>query len=255
VTGPAAPAGPASLGPLELRGTICGLLGFAATEEQVLLARTLATEQGDPANWAAAPLVAHTTEFKEQQVQRLDAVRQHREPRAFAEIEHSSPEVYDAYSVTPANAARASWHATGALLDRLSDLTDDDLENASRHSWLRGRHLWLQIVVRGFWHPTGHLAEYYLGHAQPERAIDLAVRGVATAAALNAPDMAQGMASYTLACVQARADEPEAAVMSLTAAAFRNPDVLANAADDPDLASLRDSGMLEGLLSRPAQRP
>lgn len=46
--------------------------------------------------------------------------------------------------------------------------------------------LWLQIVVRGFWHPTVHLGDYYLAHGQAERAIALHVHALATARYLRA---------------------------------------------------------------------
>jgi hypothetical protein len=40
----------------ELRGSIIGLLGFAATEEQMLLATSPTAERGSPRCWAARPL-------------------------------------------------------------------------------------------------------------------------------------------------------------------------------------------------------
>jgi len=138
---------------------------------------------------------------------------------------------------------------TGELIDGLNAVGDDDLRDPSRHPWLRGRQLWLQIIVRGFWHPAGHLGEYYLGHAQPNRAVALATHAVATASYLGAPDPARGMASYNLACAQARASRPDEAAAVLREAIRLNPDVRANARRDPDLALLRDGGQLEAVLS------
>jgi len=78
----------------QLKSAIIGLLGFAATEEQVLLAGSRAAETGSPQRWAAPPVVAHNTEFKAQQVQRLWAIGQSRVPPDFAEVDHASSEVY-----------------------------------------------------------------------------------------------------------------------------------------------------------------
>ena len=64
---------------------------------------------------------------------------------------------------------------------------DDDLVDPSRHHWLHGRPLWLQIVVRGFCHPTGHVADYYLGHSRPGRAVALQQHMLATTRYLGAP--------------------------------------------------------------------
>ena len=52
----------------QLKSAIIGLVGFAATEEQVLLAGSPADETGSPKNWAALFVVAHNAEFKAQQV-------------------------------------------------------------------------------------------------------------------------------------------------------------------------------------------
>ena len=189
----------------ELRGAIIGLLGFAAAEEQMLLAAAPAGEQGDPACWAALPVIAHNTEFKRQQVQRLRAVRLGEMPPEFPEVDHASAETYRGYAARPADeVAEDSRRAAAELADGLNTVSDDDLRDPSRHPWLRGRQLWLQVIVRGFWHPTGHLGGYYLAHAQPDRALALAMRAVATADSLGAPGPARGMASDNLACAQAR---------------------------------------------------
>ena len=145
--------------------------------------------------------------------------------------------------------------------------------------------LWLQIVVRGFWHPTGHLGDYYLAHGQPGRAVALQAQGLAMARYLGAPAPAAdedcstartwlngdavanrrprllaprhsvtttatdaaGMAGYSLACAQAQAGQPEQAARTLAEAIEANPDLRANASRDPDLRSLRESGRLEAI--------
>jgi hypothetical protein len=68
------------------------------------------------------------------------------------------------------------------------------------------------------------------------------------AAYLSAPDPAQGMASYSLACAYARAGRQDDAADVLTLAVALNPDVRANAARDADLRPLRDDGRLTALL-------
>lgn len=233
-----------------LRAPIIGLIGFAAAEEQMLLAESPAGEAGGPERWAAAPLVAHNTEFKHQQVQRLEAIRAGQDPPQFSEIDHTSAEVYRGYATRPAvQVARQSREVTGLLVDGLAAAGDEDLSDPSRHAWLRGRQLWLQIVVRGFWHPAGHIGEYYLGHSRPDRAVALAAHGVLTASYLGAADPARGMACYNLACAQARAGRPDEAAAALRQAVTLNPDVRVNAARDCDLQVLRGGGRLEALIA------
>jgi hypothetical protein len=234
----------------QLRAALAGLLGFAAAREQILLAAAPAGETGTADCWAAVPLVAHIAEFRQQQVRRLAAIQGREVPPEFGEVDHRSATTYQGYAGQPAAAAAAAgWRTAGDLIGGLAAAADDDLLDPARNPWLRGRQLWLQVVVRGFWHPLGHLGEYYLAHGQPDLAVSLADEAVAAAGSLGAPAPARGMASYNLACAQAGAGQPEAAVDTLTEAVTLNPDVRANAARDPDLAGLRDSGRLAALLA------
>jgi hypothetical protein len=235
----------------QLRSAIIGLLSFARVEEELLLSAGpgVAEEQGSPGCWAAVPLVAHNTEFKSQQVQRLTAVHRGAAPPTFSEIDHRSPDVYRRYSQQPADhVARDSREVTAALIDGFSATSDDDLLDPARNRWLEGRQLWMQIIVRGFWHPTGHLGDYYLDHAQPDRARDLQVHAVATASYLHAPAPVRGMAYYNLACAQARSELPADALTTLREAVELNSALRANASRDADLAVLRDAGQLAALL-------
>ncbi len=243
---------------VHLRTVIVGLLGFAAAEEEMLLLADSAGGSaggfagdlaGSPERWGAVPLLAHNAEFKAQQCERIRAVLSGRVPPAYAEIDHASPAVYAAYAARPlrdvVDGLRA---ATAELADGVRALADEDLLDPSRHPWLRGRTLWLQVIVRGFWHPTGHIADYYARHGQPERAVALQSHAVATARYLDVPDQAAGMAAYGLACAQTVSGQPAAAARTLATAIRLNPDVRANASHDPDLAPLRDSGQLAEIL-------
>lgn len=240
----------------QLRMAIIGLIGFAAVEEELLLAGTprAAAEHGGPGCWAAVPLVAHNTEFKFQQVRRLEAIRLGGTPPEFGEVDHGSDDVYRRYREQGADSvARTSREVTAALIDGLSAISDDDLLDPSRHPWLRGRQLGLQVIVRGFWHPTGHIGEYYSGHGQPDRAAALQAQAVAVTSYLNAPDPARGMAYFNLACAQAQTMHSQDALGHLRQAIELNPDLRANASTDPDLAVLRDSGQLDTVLAMEPQ--
>src|SRR5215471_3379925 len=107
------------------------------------------------------------------------------------------------------------------------------------------RQLWLQVVVRGFWHPSGHLADYYLAHGQPERAVALAAHGLATSTYLRAPGQARGMAAYNLACALAMAGRLGEAAASVVETVSLNPGLRAKIGTEPDLAALRNGGYLD----------
>lgn len=239
-----------------LRAAVTGLIGLAAAAEQVLLAEAgLASGElpGGPQLWAAVPVVAHNTEFRRQQVQRLRAIRCGQAPPQFAEVDHQSPDLYAELAAQPADAVgRDSWRVAGDLAEEMRLVSEADLVEPARNAWLRGRLLWLQVVVRGFWHPAGHLGEYYLRHDRPDRAVALAEHAVATAEYLGVPAAARGMAAYNLACAQAGAGFLAEAAEALTAAVALNPDVRDNALRDGDLAALRARGGLSVLSDSPS---
>jgi hypothetical protein len=239
---------------LSLRRAVTGLLSFAAAEEQALLAAAGFAEPGEdpggPDHWAAVPLVAHNNQFKDQQAERLRAVLAGQVPPAFGEIDHASAEVYAGYRAQPfAQVLRECRLVTAELIDRTWALPEEDLLDPGRHPWLNGRMLWLQIVVRGFWHPTGHVGDYYLGHGSPGRAVDMQAHAVATARYLGAPAPAVAMAEYSLACALARVGRSDEAAATLARAISANTDLRANASRDPDLAVLRSGGALDALLT------
>jgi len=231
-----------------LRAAVAGLLSFAAAEEQALLAATADGEEGSPDNWAAAPLVAHNNQFKAQQAERIRALRSGQTPPSFAEVDHASAEVYGGYCALAAgDVLRECRSVSAELIDGTWALADGDLLDPARNPWLNGRKLWLQVIVRGFWHPTGHLGDYYLGHGRPDRAIALQEHALATARYLGAPAPAAGLGGYSLACALARAGQPEEAAPVLAEAIGANPDLLVNAGRDPDLAAVREEGLVDAL--------
>jgi hypothetical protein len=236
----------------QLRVVVAGLIAFAAAEEEMLLAAAASdiVDSGSERRWSAVPTVAHNTEFKAQQAQRITAVLTGCAPPTFDEIDHTSPAAYGRYAAPTAVAvARESRQVTASLLDGVRALTDDDLVDPSRHPWLNGRSLWVQLIVRGFWHPTGHVADYYLRHRQQGRAVALQEHTLATTRYLDAPNQVAGMAAYSLACAQAASGRTRDAARTLAEAITLNPDVRANASRDPDLESLRGSGQLSAILS------
>jgi hypothetical protein len=233
-----------------LRRAIAGLIGLAAAEEQRLAATAGPAESGSAECWAALPVIAHNTEFRQQQVTRLRAVRAGSTPPEFAEADHESAELYAELTARPpAAVAAAGWTSAGDLLTELMQARDDDLIDPARNPWLRGRQLWLQIIVRGFWHPAGHLGEYYARHGQAGQAVALAEHAVAATRYLGAPAQACGMASYNLACAYTAAGRLDSAAATVEAAVALNADLRANAARDPDLAPVRDSGLLAAAAS------
>lgn len=233
-----------------LRTAIVGLLRSAVMEEELLLVATSRREDAGSAEcWAALPTIAHNTMFKRQQVIRLQAVLAHEVPPNFVEIEHQSEQVYREYAAGSAETvAEESRRAVDDLVDALLSISDEDLMEPARHPWLRGRGLWLQTIVRGFWHPMGHTGDWYVAHEMQEHGVALRRHAVATAQYLNAPNPSQGMAWFSLACTCATVGTTDAAIEALGHASELNSDLRERIATEPDLAPLRNDRRVAALI-------
>ncbi|MGH7642085.1 MAG: TPR end-of-group domain-containing protein [Candidatus Dormibacteria bacterium] len=226
-----------------LRESIAAMVQLVTGAEECAMLATRAEDQeraSGPEAWSISALVAHNSEFRSQQVTRLGAVIDRSTPPNFSEIDHTSLEVYARFSALTADQVLAGCRSTTTeLVQLLWQLTDEDLTDPARNPWLRGRPLWLQVVARGFWHPSGHLGEYWLSRGLPEKAVRLHAAGVALAEAVQLPGAALGMARYSLACAKSRTGHCEEALAEIVQAINGNPDLAQNAARDPDLEPVR----------------
>jgi hypothetical protein len=231
-----------------LRASIAGLLWLAAGEEALLLEQAPDDEPGDPDCWSASATVAHISESRAQHATQLRCVHRGIAPPEYPHVDCTAPDVYASFADTPrAEAFERSRTSTLSLLDEFHAVADEDLLDPLRQSWLHGRQLWLQIVVRGFWQPLGHISEYYLRHWQAERGLALHKHAVDTARYLSAPRPAQGMAHYGLACAWAVCGEHAEALSELGEAVNLNPDLRQAGGHDTGLGPLR-SGRFDAAL-------
>lgn len=228
-----------------LRRALVGLIRHSCGEEEQIILAADGGEQGSPEQWAAHAIVAHNTEFKRQQVERLRCVARRASPPTFPETDHRSAEDYANCAGRDRAEVRAESCRVGEdLIEAIDRVTDEDLCDPGRNPWLAGRQLWLQVVVRGFWHPMGHVGEYHLQRRGVASAVALQQWCVASAEHLRAPVAALGMARYNLGCAQAWAEMLPEAAASIRVATALNGDLGAKSLDDPDLEPLRAAGLL-----------
>jgi len=223
---------------------LSALLGCVHACERALLAGLPDPEldAGDPLHWSPRAVLAHNSDFRREQVTRLRAAAGGFEPPTFGQVDHRDPDVYRACHERP-------WPAILAAVDQ--DLADmiaaldavaaADLADSTRLPWMHGRPLWAQVLVRGVWHPLGHLATCLVEAGRPDQAAAAveAIIGAARALAIPAAPGGVAFGVYTLAAVRALAGERAEALRLLRAALADDPALAANAARDPDFDGLR----------------
>jgi hypothetical protein len=230
-----------------LKARLSAILGYAQACEQTLLADLPAAERdapGSPERWSAHALLAHNADFRREQVLRLRAVAASADPPDFPQVDHRDPAVYARCAARPGEAVQAELATVVPdLVAALDAVGDDQLGDPSLFPWTGGRQLWAQVLVRGVWHPIGHLADYLVDHGRPEQsfaAIDGVVR-VARALRLPARPGGVALGVYVSAAVRARAGEREPALGLLRAALADDPALAEKAARDGDFDELRRS--------------
>ena len=227
-----------------LRSSVIALLAYARDQEESFLRDLTAAERdlvGGPDHPAAKVLLAHITEFKRQQVQKVAAAASGESPPRLEAVEPSDPVEYARLALrywqqVEIEAARV-FSALAAEVERLSD---EELRDPHRFPWLNGRPLCRQVLGRGLWHPLTHLSDYDLARgekARPARRHEMLAALVDRLAFV--PVSGDGMSCYNLACAFAEAGEHDKALALVEAAIRTDPKYADYARDDPDLAPLR----------------
>lgn len=137
-----------------------GLAAFAGAEDEVLLDAAPIAEDANAQLWSAAALPAHLTGFGQQQLQRPEAAAERRVPPELGEIDHGSEVPWRAYGSRPAGEMLAeSRHATRRLVEQVAEPRRRTCP-VPPQTLARGPAALARVVVRGFWHPTGHIASH-----------------------------------------------------------------------------------------------
>jgi tetratricopeptide (TPR) repeat protein len=103
------------------------------------------------------------------------------------------------------------------------------------------------ILRNSYLHPRIHLSDHLLERGESTRSLRLAEETVTELRAAQAPVRVLGAAIYNQAAVCARQDRGDEAVALLDEALQMRPDLKADAAQDPALASLRETARFRAL--------
>jgi hypothetical protein len=103
------------------------------------------------------------------------------------------------------------------------------------------------ILRNSYLHPRMHLGDQFLERGEATRSHKLTEETVLELRAVEAPTRVLGAAIYNLAAVCAKQDRGDEALALLEEGLAMRPDLRKAAAEDPDLASLRESARFRDL--------
>jgi tetratricopeptide (TPR) repeat protein len=104
------------------------------------------------------------------------------------------------------------------------------------------------ILRNSYLHPRIHLADQFLERGETSRSYKLTEETASELRAVEAPKRVLGAAVYNLAAVYARQGRSDEALALLEEGLSMRPDLKAAAAEDPELASLRETARFRALI-------
>jgi tetratricopeptide (TPR) repeat protein len=148
--------------------------------------------------------------------------------------ELNDSEMAGAAGVSLADAAARSDAALTSLIAMFETMGDMPF------NWYSAETTSEALVRNSYIHPRMHLADQLLRQGEVARSQRVLEESAAEMRRAEAPGHILGAALYNLAAVRARQDRVEEALALLEEGLLMRPDLKADAAENPDLASLRN---------------
>jgi hypothetical protein len=230
------------------------LIERAYQEEQEFV-QSLTDEQksavGTSEQWAAKDIIAHVITWQARLMDNHEAAKRGETPTTYDDFDHENELIFQAHRDRSWDAIRRE---TSEIHHRLAawlqGMTEDDLTNPARFSWLKGQALWKRVIGNSVIHPLLHLGEYNAKHGQREHATRVQETMAPLLIALDDAPAWRGATVYNLACYYALASLKEKALTNLAEALRLDSNLIEWSRQDPDLASLRDDPAYQALYAQ-----
>ena len=244
------PAGPGAEQP-GLHAKMISLLQEMFDAQQTIVLMLSGDERqarGTFDHWSLKDTVAHITAWIDVMNMRLDMLMQGEMPVDFENVDQINADVYQAR-------ARLSWSAvlessrkayTG-LVERLHNLSEADLTDPDRYSWLEGGPLWQRILNAAFVHPLIHLAYFYNQNGQKALGVKLQEDAAQKLLQFDQSPSWQSEVVYNLACQYALSGDKETAIARLRLALNHDPSLLDWSRQDPDFDAIRQDPAFQAI--------
>jgi hypothetical protein len=199
-----------------------------------------------PIGWSPAMMFFHVARWRERLWNGLAGAGEGRpaNPPENTIDELNDAEMAGAGNVSLADAAARSDAAFTSLIAMFETIGDVPF------TWFTAETSAEALVRNSYIHPRGHLADQYLQSGDVARSQTIIEESANEMRRTGAPGHILGGALYNLAGVRVAQDRVDEALSLLEEGLPMRPDLKAVAANDPDLAPLRDSARFRALTSR-----
>ncbi|HEY1161727.1 MAG TPA: hypothetical protein VGF78_01525 [Candidatus Dormibacteraeota bacterium] len=202
-------------------------------------------KKGPPEGWTPTMTMFHLAQWRDRLWNGLGEAAAERPVNAPpGDIDElNDAEMAGAAEVSLADAAARSDAALTSIMAMFETLGDRPF------NWYMAETTGEAILRNSYLHPRIHLADQFMQRGDVSRSQRLTEETVSELREAEAPERLVGAALYNLAAVRAAQDRSEEALALLEEGLSMRPDLKAAAAEDPDLASLRESARFRALIS------
>jgi tetratricopeptide (TPR) repeat protein len=197
------------------------------------------------AGWTPSMTMFHIAQWRERLWNGLSEAAEERPVNAPpGDInELNDAEMVGAAGVSLADAAVRSDAALTSIIAMWETMGDQPFK------WYVSETTGEAILRNSYLHPRIHLADQFLERGETSRSYRLTEETASELRAAEAPERVLGAAVYNLAAVYARQGRSDEALALLEEGFSMRPDLRAAAAEDPDLASLRETARFRALIN------
>jgi len=199
-----------------------------------------------PKGWPAALLMYHMSMWREllrNALLELEAGRSYTPPPRSVD-EYNDRELPNGIGTPLADAAARSENLLGEIIRLYAELGERDLQ------WYTSKNTTEAVLRNSYLHPRLHMYQYLKENGDLEAGLKILEAEADELREATAPPIAMGSALYNLAVVRVAQDRAAEALPLVKEALDMRPDLKAQAAEDEDLAPLRDMAEFNAVTSR-----
>jgi hypothetical protein len=223
-----------------------------AYQEGQTLMQSLTDEQksavGTSEQWVAKDIIAHVITWQARMMDNHEAALRGETPTTYDDFDHENELIFQAHRDRSWDAIRQETNDVHQRLAAwLQGMTEDDLTDPARFSWMNSQALWRRVAGNSVIHPLLHFGEYGAKHGRREHATRVQETIAPLLIALDDTPAWRATTLYNLACYYALAGLKDKALANLAEALRLGSNLIEWSKQDPDLASLRDDPAYQAL--------
>ncbi|MFN2211923.1 MAG: TPR end-of-group domain-containing protein [Anaerolineales bacterium] len=239
---------------MDLKGKLVELLDICHQNENSFISGINEQEKnlsGTVEQWSVKDEIVHIAAWKGIMCERFRAFHAGQTPPEFDDWDAINEEIFHRHQEDSwSEAVNYLELSNRQLAAQVQSTSEEDLLDAERYPWLKGRSLWKRTLHNGYFHPHWHMAFWFSKHGELDRGKQLMETVTDRMGSLDESATWRGQSIYNLACYYALIGENERAVDRLGQAFALSADMVEWSREDSDLISLWDDPGYLALIER-----